>query len=122
MEIYNGYEYNDCGVCVTPDNPHTFGSYKDSYFAIRTSPTPRGWVYGYDCAIGTRGCGVGCRYNAENAYPSKSKAIVACAERIKEWYGNDKGASKAIAELDRIIQVHTALKPQIKQFTIFDYL
>lgn len=122
MEVYNGYEYNEFGVCINPDKPYTFGNYKDSQFTIWVSEIPSGWVYGFNCAINFRGSSVGCRHHAETSYPSKSKAIVACAERIKKWFNNDKGAIKAIAELDRIIEAETNQKPQIKQYTIFDYL
>lgn len=124
METFNGYEYNDCGVCVNPDKPYEFGSYKDCYFAIKISETPRGWVYGFDCMAKTdcRGCGVGCWHHAETAYSSKSKTIIECAERIKNFYGDDKSASKAIAELDRIIAEESGKKPHLKEFTIFDYL
>ena len=122
MTTYNGYEYNDCGVCVNPEIPYEFGSFKDCYFSISISETPRGWVDGHECFVGTRGCGKGCWHHSETTYTSKSKAIVACAERIKEWYGNDKGATKAIAELDRIIAEESGKKPHLKQYSIFDYL
>lgn len=122
MTIYNSYEYNDCGVCVNPDKPHEFGSYKGCYFSISLSETPRGWVCGFNCGVNFRGQGLGCWYHAEHTYHSRSKAIIACAGRIKRFYDGDKGAAKAIAELDRIIAEESGKAKRLKQYSIFDYL
>lgn len=121
---YNGYEYNQSGVCINPDKIYEFGSHNECYFAISVSETPRGWVHGHDCAVKTdcRGSGCGCWHHARECYPSKSKAIVACAERIKEWFGEDKNAKDAIKELDRIIAEEAGKKAHLKQYSIFDYL
>ncbi len=122
MTTYNGYEYNDCGVCVNPDKSYQFGSYKSCYFEIRVSETPRGWVHGHDYMIDQGGSGCGCWHHARETYPSKSKAIIACAEFIKSHLINNKDAKDAIKELDRIISEESGKKPRLKEFTIFDYL
>lgn len=122
MEIYNGYEYNDCGVCMNPDVPYEFGKWSSYHFRITVSETPNGWIYGYFWGSNTRGGCVGSLFNANITYPSKSEAIVACAERVKECYIGDKGSHKIIVELDRIIAEESGKKPQAKQLTIFDYL
>ncbi len=119
---FNGYEYNDYGVCVNPDKSYEFGKWDSYYFEISISETPKGWVYGYDWNCKTSGGGGGCSLVGRNFYLSKSEAIVACAEYIKKCFSRDKGATKAIAELDRIIQIESTPKPTAKQYTIFDYL
>ncbi len=100
---FNGYEYNEFGVCMNPDIPYTFGRYNDYHFSIKVSETPRGWVYGYDWANKSGGGGGGCWLNTRTCFPSRSRAILDCAYCIKERYRDDNGASKAMAELDRII-------------------
>lgn len=122
MEIYNGYEYNDCGVCVNPDKPYAFGKWNSCNFKIKVSETPNGWIYGFRSSHPTGGHGYGCSVPYNPTFPSRSEAIVACAEIIKRDFTNVKGASKAIAELDRIIEMESTQKSQVKQYTIFDYL
>ncbi len=107
---------------MNPDVPLDWGRWNDYHFKIRVSETPEGWVYGYDWANSRGGGGVGCWLKNRDVYSSRSKAIVACAERMKEIYGNDKGSGKAIAALDRIISEELARKPHLRQYTIFDYL
>ena len=117
---FNGYEYNDCGVCVNPDKPYTFGKWNDFRFEIKVAETPEGWIYGYNYSYIMGGGASLC--SAGEVLPSKSKAIIACAEHIKECYSENRGATKAIAELDRIIAEESKKKPTIKQLTIFDCL
>ena len=120
--IYNGFEYNEHGVCLNPDIPYSFGKWNQYYFEIKVSETSRGWVYGYNWNAFTRGGGGGCFLHVGIAYPTKSKAIVEAAEYIKSRFQGDSKATKAIAELDRIISEESEHRPKIKQMTIFDYL
>ena len=123
MTTYNGYEYNEFGVCTNPDKPYDFGKYNRFHFEIEVAETSKGWIYGFLCSHPTGGHGYGCGIPHNPTFPSRSKAIVACAEIIKRDYKGVKGASKAIAELDRIIAEESGKKKsQIKQYTIFDYL
>lgn len=122
MTSFNGYEYNDCGVCVNPDKAYDWGQLNDYHFKIKISETPQGWVYGYNYGGKTYGGGGGCRLNNPYKYPSRSKAIVACAEILKSRFSSDKDATKAIAALDRIISEESGKKPRLKQYSIFDYL
>ena len=119
---FNGYEYNDCGVCLNPDKPYTFGKWNDFRFEIKVAETPEGWIYGFLCSHPTGGHGYGCGIPHNPTFPSRSKAIVACAEIIKRDYRDVKGATKTIVELDRIIAEESKKKPTIKQLTIFDCL
>lgn len=122
MTTYNGYEYNDCGVCVNPDKAY---EYKDSkgHFKIKVSETPKGWVYGYDYGFDIMGGGGPCALDKLNVYPSRSKAIVDCANGIKTSLSFLKEKNpKMLAELDRIISKESGKKPRLKEFTIFDYL
>ena len=121
MEIYNGYEYNEFGVCLNPDIPYSFGVYNKAHFEIKVSETPDGWAYGYYYSYDMTGGGRGCNLK-EQIYPSRSKAIIACAERLKKWLSEAKSAKDAQAELDRIIEAESTPKPQVKQLTIFDVL
>lgn len=122
MTTYNGYEYNDCGVCVNPDKHYEWGEWSAYHIKIEVSETPQGWVYGYHFGGKTYGGGGGCSLNNKDKYPSRSKAIAACAEMIKKQFSRDKGATKAIAALDRIIAEESGKKPHLKQYSIFDYL
>lgn len=121
MTTYNGYEYNEFGVCLNPDIPYEFGVYNKAHFEIKLSETPNGWTYGYYYSYDlTGGCG-GCNLNGE-IYPSRSKAIIDCAERLKTMLSKAKLFKAAIAELDRIIAEESGKKPHLKQYSIFDYL
>lgn len=123
MTTFNGYEYNDCGVCVNPDVPYQWGKRMVCYFKISVSETPQGWVCGIDYCGKTYGGGGGCILDDKYNYPSRSKAIVACAETIKRQFSRDKNATKAITALDRIIAEESKeKKPYLKQFSIFDYI
>lgn len=119
---YNGYEYNDYGVCVNPDKAY---EYKDSkgYFKIKVSETPKGWVYGYDYGFDIMGGGGPCAINSPNVYPSRSKAIADSAKGIKTSLSFLKEKHpKMLAELDRIIAEESGKKAHLKQYSIFDYL
>lgn len=120
MEIFNGYEYNDCGVCINPDRPYRFGNDHYFYFEIEVSESSQGWAYGYHWSCGTSGGASPCSPTWK-AFSSRSKAIVTCAETLKQNFTGRK-AKTFIEELDRIIQVETTSKAQVKQYTIFDYL
>lgn len=120
MFMFNGFEYNDCGVCVNPETPYSFGKWNECHFSIMLSETPDGWVYGYHW--GTASEGGGCSINTKETYPSQPKAIVACADRIRRFFSGDRKAAKAIAELDKIISEESVKRPKLKQYTIFDYL
>lgn len=122
MTTYNGYEYNDCGVCVNPDKTYDWGASGDYHFTITVSETPQGWAYGYRYGGKTYGGGGGCSLNDKSQYPARSKAIIACAELLKRRFRSDEDATKAIAALDRIISKESGKKPRLKEFTIFDYL
>lgn len=119
MEIYNGYEYNDCGVCVNPDVPYEFGKNHYYYFSIEVSESPQGWTYGYQWSCGTSGGGAPCS-PTWMVFPLRSKAIVACAKQLIQ---NFVAKKDFVAELDRIIAEESGeKKPHLKQYTIFDYL
>ncbi len=124
MTTYNGYEYNECGVCLNPDKAYDWGQWGKYHFDIRISETPRGWVYGPTWNTPLAGGGSGCWYEDKEVFPSKSKAIVACAENIKKRFisRSCESVAKAIAALDRIISEESGKKPRLKEFTIFDYL
>lgn len=122
MEIYNGYEYNEFGVCLNPDIPYKFGEWKEAYFEIKVSETPKGWVYGYYYSYELTGGASGCNLDSSKVFVSRSKAIIGSAEVIREILSFAKKSSKAIAELDRIIEAESTPKPKVKQYTIFDYL
>lgn len=119
---FNGFEYNEHGVCINPEIPYQFGKWNQYHFNIKVSETPRGWIYGYDWSHLTGGGGGGCFLHVRAVYPTKSKAIVAAAEFIKSCYEGDSKAAKAVAELDRIIAEESNRKPKLKQYSIFDYL
>ncbi len=122
MEKYGSFEYNEYGVCTNPEIPYEFGSWNQYHFEIKVSETPRGWIYGYDWGHGSGGGGGGCSLHVRTAYPTKSKAVVASAEYIKSRFKKDPKATKAVAELDRIIDSESGHKPAVRQLTIFDYL
>ncbi|MDE7180067.1 MAG: hypothetical protein K2N88_02575 [Muribaculaceae bacterium] len=120
VTTFNGYEYNDCGVCVNPDKPYRFGNDHNFYFEIEVSESSQGWAYGYHWSCGTSGGGSPCMPN--RACASRSKAVIACAEQLKQNFKGSK-AKPFIAELDRIIAEESGKKnPQPKQYSIFDYL
>lgn len=119
---FNGFEYNEHGVCINPEIPYQFGKWNQYHFNIKVSETPRGWIYGYDWSHLTGGGGGGCFLHVRAVYPTKSKAIVAAAEFIKSCYEGDSKAAKAVAELDRIIAEESNRKPKLKQYSIFDCL
>lgn len=119
---FNGFEYNDYGVCLNPEIPYQFGKWGQYRFKIAVSETPGGWTYGYDWSTLSGGGGGGSFLDSNKVFPLRSKAIVAAAKYIRGCYGKDPKAAKAIAELDRIIAVESERKPVLKQFTIFDYL
>lgn len=122
MMTHNGFEYNDCGICVNPEIPCDFGRYGGYGFRVKISETPHGWVFGYDWSTNTGG-GCGCRINSGETYASRSEAIAACAARIRKSYSaQDRKAAKVIAELDKIIGAESERKPQVRQMTIFDCL
>lgn len=83
MTTFNGYKYNDCGVCVNPDIAYDWNDGNGAYFMFKVSETPNGWVCGYrwkfDCLSG----GGPCALDKPNLFPSRSKAIIACAKGIK---------------------------------------
>lgn len=58
-----------------------------------------------------------------NIYPSRSKAIIVEAKGIKTSLSFLKTKNpKMEAELERIIAEESGKKPQLKQYSIFDYL
>ena len=119
--IFNGYEYNEFGVCLNPDIPYTFGVYNKSHFEIKVSELQGGWTYGWYYSYDlTGGCG-GCSFSGKK-FTTRSLAIIACAEKLKVEFGRAKSNSAALAELDRIIEAESTPKPQVKQLTIFDVL
>ncbi len=121
MTTYNGYEYNDCGVCVNPEIPYTFGKDSYYYFKIKVSESPQGWTYGFAWSLGTSGGGSPCS-PACKTFPCRSKAIVACAECLKRQFTGNKGQHFRV-ELDRIISEESGKKKlPLKQYSIFDYL
>ena len=122
MTTYNGYDYNDFGVCVNRDVAYNWGEWAVLHFKIEVSETPNGWVYGYSYGSRTYGGGGGCRINDINKYPSRSKAIIACAEMLKRQFSRSDGATKAIIALDRIIKEESVKRPHLKQYSIFDYI
>ena len=119
---YHGFEYNKYEVCVNPEIPYRFGKWNQYHFEIKVSETPNGWVYGYDWAHTTGGGGGPCCLRRNTAFLSRSKAVVAAAKFIKKCYKDDPKASRAIAELDRIIKVESEHRHTVRQMTIFDYL
>lgn len=122
MTAFNGFEYNDCGVCVNPEIPYSFGKWNECHFSIEVAETPDGWVYGCYWGTASAGGGGGCSIHAKETYPSRHIAIAACADRIRRFFSGDRKAAKVIAELDRIISEESAKKPRLRQYTIFDYL
>lgn len=123
MTTHNGFEYNNCGVCVNPEIPFDFGRHDGYSFRIKIAETPRGWVFGYDWSTNTGGGGCGCWIDSNEIHASRSEAIAACAARIREFFpAQDRKAAKVIAELDKIIGAESERKPQVRQMTIFDYL
>lgn len=120
---FNGYEYNKFGVCLNPDKPYSFGKDHYTYFEIEVSETPNGWSYGYDWHFDCVGGGEPCKIDDPKPFPTRSKAIIACAKGIKICLSHlVKKNPKMEAELDRIIAEESGKKPQIKQYTIFDFL
>lgn len=123
MTTYNGYEYNEFGVCVNPDVAYSFGNDNYTYFEIEVSETPKGWDYGYSWHFDCAGGGGPCSIDTPKSFPTRSKAIVACAKGIKTSLGFLKKKNpKMEAELDRIIAEESGKKPHLKQYSIFDYL
>lgn len=123
MTTHNGFEYNNCGVCVNPEIPYSFGKWNECHFSIKVAETPDGWVFGYDWSTNTCGGGCGCWIDSNEIHASRSEAIVACAARIRKSFpAQDPKAAKVIAELDKIIGAESERKPQVRQMTIFDYL
>ncbi|MBD5506285.1 MAG: hypothetical protein HDR09_21660 [Lachnospiraceae bacterium] len=120
MEVataFKGYEYNEFGVCLNPDIPYNFGTNGKGHFQIEISETPNGWVYGFRFDYGNGGGGGGCSLNGRQSYPTKSKAVIAGAEFIKNQFLHSAPTSKCITELDNIIK-----RESVRQFTLFDYL
>ena len=60
MTTYNGYEYNEFGVCLNPDKPYEFGKDHYYYFAIEVSESPKGGTYGFHCSCAPSGGGSPC--------------------------------------------------------------
>ncbi|MDE5886465.1 MAG: hypothetical protein K2H46_02635 [Muribaculaceae bacterium] len=120
MTTYNGYEYNEFGVCLNPDKPYQFGKDHYYYFTIEVSESPKGWTYGYQWSCGTSGGGSPCSPTWKT-FPCRSKAIVACARLLKKNFTGNRGQHFR-AELDRIIAEESGKKPHLKQYSIFDYL
>ena len=121
---FNGYEYNEFGVCMNPDKCYAFDNDHYTYFEIEVSETPNGWSYGYQWHFDCAGGGGPCMIDNPKPFPTRSKAIIACAKGIKTTLSFlRKKNPKMEAELDRIIAVESVKKkPQLKQLTIFDYL
>ena len=123
MTTFNGYEYNEFGVCVNPKVAYNWSDGNGAYFIFKISETPKGWVCGYrwrfDCLSG----GGPCALDKPNIYPSRSKAIIVEAKGIKTSLSFLKAKNpKMEAELDRIIAEESGKKPHLKQYSIFDYL
>lgn len=112
--IYNGFEYTEYEVCLNLETPYQFSKRNQYHFEIKVSETPRGWIYGYKWNAFTHGGGGGCHCGNCETSPSKSQAIVAAAEYIKSRFLGDPKATKAIAELDRIISEESEHRPKIK--------
>lgn len=118
--IYNGYEYNDCGVCINFDVPYEFGKDHYYYFKIEIAESPKGWCYGFQWSCGMHGGCSPCTPTWKT-FPTRSKAIKACAEALKKNFTGSK-AKSFIDELDRIIDTKSTPKFQSRQLTIFDVL
>lgn len=120
--IYNGYEYNDCGVCVNPDIPYEYGHLPYLQFRITVSQTSKGWVYGYRWCANSTGGGSGCSTSQSKTFPTKAEAIIACAEWLMKCFESHVGTASAIMELEDIITNERNPKFQSRQLTIFDVL
>lgn len=118
---FNGFEYNEYGVCTNPEI-YQFGRPPKDYFKIRVSETPRGWVCGFDWGRLTSGGGGPCCWSASEVFETKSKAIVDAAEFIKKHFEERPRNAAVVAELDRIISEESKHRPTLKQYSIFDYL
>lgn len=125
---YNGFEYNEHGVCINPDIPYTSESLlKKDYFEINVSETTDGWTCGWSWVVfysddgrpRLTGGGCPCSPTFNTVHKTRSEAIINAATVIRKGFVT-RNKHKAVAELDRIISEES--KPKIRQMTIFDYL
>lgn len=120
--IFNNFEYNEYGVCTNPDIPYQSDEKSRYSYKIEVSETPDGWVYGYNWSLPTNGGGAPCSLASfRKGSMTKSEAIVEAAKYLKERF-EQHGTSKAVSELNRIIENVTHRPPKSRQLTIFDYL
>lgn len=117
---YNGFEYNQHGVCVNPEIPYEYGLYANAdYFQIKVSETTDGWIYGWSWGTPSSGGGRPCSPNHKDASKTRNGAIIMAATEIRREF-SQRNRSKTVAALDRIISEES--KPKIRQMTIFDML
>lgn len=119
---YNGFEYNEFGVCTNSEIAYQFDKRNDFSFEIKVAETPQGWVYGYYYSFLLTAGLKGCWLDSTEICPTKSEAIVLAANCLKELISDKPKYSKANEELDNIITKEIKPKSQPRQMTIFDYL
>ena len=101
MKEFEGYQYNDCDVCLNPTIFAKYDDNKSTNFKLSYSKTEKGYVTGVSIMTGPpdyHGSGWGCSYNYSKAFTTEQEAKIYCIDCLTEFLQKQIEGKKGIAE------------------------